>query len=99
MVALHALDGRVDDFDCSAVLFEDTFADAIDGRLASGGVADDAALADVGATGLELRLDENDGGAFPKVGQRAERREGRGKNESGRDEGDVHGEEGRRWLR
>ena len=64
MVAFHALDGRVDDFDCGAVLFEDTVADAVDGRLAGVGIADYAALADVGATGLELRLDENDGGAF-----------------------------------
>jgi hypothetical protein len=99
VVALHALDRRVDDFDRGAVLLEDTFADAVDGRLASVGVADNAALADVGATGLELRLDENDGGAFPGVGQRAERRENRRQNERGGDEGDVHGEEGSGWLR
>ena len=55
------------------MLFEDTVADALDGGLTGVGVADDATFADVGAAGLELRLDENDGFALPGVVRRAER--------------------------
>ena len=65
MVAFHAVDGGVDDFDGGAVLFDDAVADALDGGLAGVGVADDAAFADVLAAGFELRFDEDDGCALP----------------------------------
>jgi hypothetical protein len=65
VVAFHAVDGRVDDFDARAALFGDALADALDGLLAGFWIADDASLADVAATGFELRLDEKDGLALP----------------------------------
>jgi len=61
VVAFHAADGRVDDVDGCAALFDDAVADTLDGGLAGFRVADDAALADVETAGFELRLDENDG--------------------------------------
>ena len=72
MVAFHAVDGGVDDFDGGAVLLEDTVADALDGWLAGFGVADDASFADVFAAGFELGLDEDDGIALPGVLRGAE---------------------------
>ena len=51
MVALHAVDGRVDHFDVGAVLLEDTFTDPVDGGLSRVGVADYAALAYIFAAG------------------------------------------------
>ena len=93
MVALHAVDGGVDDFDGGAVLLEDTVADALDGGLSGVGVANDAALADVFAAGFELGLDEDDGFALPGVLRRAEGAEDCGEDEGGGDEGDVHREE------
>ena len=80
MIALHAEDGRVDEVDAGAALLEDAVADALDGGLAGVGVADDAALADVGTTGFELRLDEDDGGALPGLSGSAESREDGGEN-------------------
>src|SRR5271155_5586375 len=65
VVALHALDGGVDDFYGGAVLLEDAIAHTLDGILAGFGIADDATLADVFAANLELRFDEDDGGALP----------------------------------
>ena len=97
MVAFHAVDGGVDDFDAGAVLFGYALADALDGLLAGFGVADDAAFADVAAAGFELRLDEDDGFALPGLLGRAERAEDGGENEGGGDEGDVHCEEDWRW--
>ena len=72
MVALHAQDGRVDEVDAGAVLLEDAVANALDGGLAGVGIADDTAFAYVGATGFELRLDEDDGGALPGLSGCAE---------------------------
>ena len=95
MVALHAEDGRVDEVEVGAVLLEDAGADAFDGGLAGVGVADDAAFADVGATGFELGLDEDDGFAVPGLVGCAERAEDCGEDERGGDEGDVHRDE--RW--
>ena len=95
MVALHAVDGRVDDLDGSASLFDDTLADTLDGEAAGLGIADDAAFADAETAGFELRLDEDDGGALPATVRRAEGAEDRGENQRGGDEGDVHGEEDR----
>lgn len=90
VIAFHALDGRVDDFDGGAVLLEDAVADTLDGCLTSVGVADDASLADVFAAGFKLGLDENDGFTVPRLVWRAEGGEDRGEDEGGRDEGDVH---------
>src|SRR5438874_7101598 len=94
VVAVHALDGRVDDFDGGAVQFEDAVVDALDGGLAGVGVADDASLADVPAANLELGFDEDDDGALPRMLGRTEGGEHCGYDEGGGDEGDVHGEEG-----
>jgi len=91
VVALHALDGRVDDFDGGALLLEDAVADALDGGLAGVGVADDASFADVFSTGFELGLDEDDGFALPGLLRRAEGGEDCREDEGGGDEGDVHG--------
>ena len=99
MVAFHALDGRIDDFDVGAVLVEDAVANALDGGLAGAGVANDASLADVFAASFELRLDEDDGLTAPRLAQCAEGGEDRGEDESGRDERDVHCEEGWSWMR
>ncbi len=94
MVALHAEDGRVDEVEVGAVLLEDAVADALDGGLAGVGVADDATFADVGATGFELRLDEDDDFAAPGLVGCAEGAEDCGEDERGGDEGDVHRDEG-----
>ena len=45
----------------TAAVFFDTGADAIDGELVGGGIANDSTFADVLAAGFELRLDEEDG--------------------------------------
>ena len=98
VVAFHALDGGVDDFDVGAVLLEDAATDALDGGLAGLGVADDAALADVFAAGFELRLDEDDGFALPGTIWGAECAEDGGEDESRGDERDIHCEKGGSWL-
>jgi hypothetical protein len=98
VVALHAEDGRVDKVERGAVLLEDTLAYALYGGLASVRVAHDASFADVGAASFELRLDENDDGALPRMIGRAESSEDCGKHERRRDERDVHGDEGWRGL-
>lgn len=95
VIALHAKDRGVDDLDIGAVLVNDAVADALDGGLASVGVADDASLADVLAACLELRLDEDDGGALPELILGAEACEDCGQDEGGGDEGHVHREENR----
>src|SRR5437868_3231589 len=65
-------------------------ADLVDGAAASGGVADDAALADEAAADLELRLDESDD-RF--AGRWLEQVADAGQDEAERDERDVdHGE-------
>ena len=46
---------------CCAAQLCDAGPDAVDGELVGGGIAHDAALADVLAAGFELRLDEEDG--------------------------------------
>ena len=97
VVAFHAADRRVDDVDGCAALCDDAVADTLDGGLTSFGVADDAALADVETTGFELWLDEENGFALPGIFRSAKRCNHGGKNEGGRDEGDVHGEEGWGW--
>jgi len=94
VIALHAVDGRVDDFDGGSALFKDAFGNALDGLFAGLGVADDAAFGDVFATGFELGLDEDDGFALPELLRRAESGEDCWQDEGGGDEGDVHGEEG-----
>ena len=72
MVALHPVDGGVDDFHGGAVLLFYALTDSLDGLPAGVGVPDDASLADVFAAGLELRLDEDDGFALPGFIRRAE---------------------------
>ena len=72
VVPLHAEDRRVDEVDGGALLLDDAVADAFDGGLTGVGIADDASFADVGAAGFELRLDEDDGGALPRLIGRAE---------------------------
>jgi hypothetical protein len=94
VIALHAEDGRVDEVEVGAVLLEDAVADALDGGLAGVGVADDATFADVGTTGFELRLDEDDDFALPGLVRPAECDEYRGKDKGGGDEGYVHRDEG-----
>ena len=86
VVALHALDGGVDDFDGGAVLFEDACGDSPDGLPAGFGIANDASLADVFAAGFELGLDEDDSFAVPFFLRRAERGENCGEHEGGGDE-------------
>lgn len=98
MVALHAVDGGVDDFDGGSALLGNAFADALDCLLAGVGVADDASLADVFAAGFELRLDEDDGFALPVVAGSAEGFEDCREDEGGGDEGDIHREEGGRGF-
>ena len=60
-IAFSAGDGRVDDVEVCAADFLDAGADAVDGELMGGGIADDAAFADVLAAGFKLRFDEDDG--------------------------------------
>ncbi len=64
-VAFHAEDGGVDEGEGLAAEGPDGVLDAVDGELVGGGVSDDAAFADVLATGFELGLDEEDGVAVP----------------------------------
>jgi hypothetical protein len=97
MVALHAADGRVDDVDGSAALLEDALADTLDGGLTSVWVADDAALADVEAAGFELRLDEENGFALPRLVWYPESEEDGRENQRGGNKGDVHGQEDWGW--
>ena len=72
MVAFHASDGRVDDVDGCAALFDDAVTDTLDGGLASFRVADNATLADVETAGFELWLDEENGFALPGLLRSAE---------------------------
>src|SRR5437879_10277727 len=65
VIALHAVDGGVDDLERGCAEAARGLADAVDGELAGAGVADDAALADVLAPGFELGLDEDDGATAP----------------------------------
>ena len=65
MVALHTVDRRVDDFNGGTMLLEDAVADTLNGELASVGIADDTALANVLAAGFELGLDKDDCEAVP----------------------------------
>ena len=83
MVAFHAVNGRVDNFDVGAVLFEDTIANALDGRLAGVWVANYASFADVLAAGFELGLDEDYGFAAPGLVWCAERAKDGGEDEGG----------------
>ena len=83
MVALHAADGGVDDVDGCASLFDYAVADAMDGGLASFGIADEASLADVETAGFELRLDEDHGFALPGIFWCSEGEEDCGEDERG----------------
>src|ERR1700761_8661137 len=94
VISLHAVNGRVDDFDGGSALLADTFGNALDGLFASLGVADDPAFRDVFAADFELGLDEDDSFALPELLRRAESGEDRWQDESGGDERDIHGEEG-----
>ena len=90
-IAFGAGDGGVDDVEVAATEFGGAGADAIDGQLVRGGVADDAAFADALAAGFELGLDEKHcvyGGPF------RERCEDRRKHEGRGDKGHVHRKEG-----
>jgi RNA polymerase sigma-70 factor, ECF subfamily len=88
-VAFGAVDRRVDDFDGCAADFGDAGADAVNGELVRGGVADDASLADVLAAGFKLRLDEDDG--FERL--QSHGGDDRRQDERGGDERHIHGEE------
>lgn len=95
-IAFSAGDGRVDDFNLRAAGLFDAGTNAIDGELMRGGIAHDAAFADALAAGFELGLDENDG--LESWNGRPENcLKNRGKDEGGRDEGDIDGEEGDSW--
>ena len=91
-VSLGSEDWRVDDFGGFSSHFGDTGSDTIDGKLMCGGVPDDAAFADVLASGLKLRLDENNHFERRSPGTKGVD-DGRQDEGSG-DEGDVHGKEG-----
>jgi hypothetical protein len=93
LVAFHTEDGGVDDLEVRAVEFGYAVFYALDRGPPGGGVADDASFADVGATGFELRLDEDDGLPLPGMFGGAEGFEDGGQHEGGGDEGDVHREE------
>jgi len=97
VVSLHAEDGGVNEVDGGAVLLDDTVANAFDGGLTRIGVSYDATFTDVGAACFELRFDENNDGALPRVIGSTESREDGGKNECRGDEGNVHRDEG--WGR
>ena len=58
-VALGAGDGRGNDVDVGGAERVEAGADTVNGELVRGGVADDAAFADVLAAGFELGLNEN----------------------------------------
>ena len=83
VIPLHAVDGRVDDFDAVAVLFSCTVADPLDSLLAGFGIANDAAFADVFAASFELWLDEDDCFSLPSFLRRAECGEDGGQDKSG----------------
>lgn len=94
-IAFGAGDGGIDNVDRGSGVFFDAGVDAIDGALVSGRIADDASFADVLASGLELRLDEED--EFESCayrGSSSDCLQERRQDEGSGDEGDVHGEEG-----
>jgi hypothetical protein len=93
-IPFHSKDGRVDEVESLTSERADGVFDAMDGELVGCGVADDASLADVLATGLELGLDEDHGFTLPLGFRRCEGGDDRGKDEGRGDEADVHGEEG-----
>jgi len=95
VVALHAVDGGVDDLEVGGTERQGGLMDAVDGELAGTGLTDDAAFADVLAAGFELGLDKDNGVALPELACGHEGGEDGGKDERGRDEGDVHRE--KRW--
>jgi hypothetical protein len=92
-VAFHTEEGRVDEIEGLAAEIADGGLDAVDGELAGGGVADNAAFADVLAAGFELGLDEDDGFALPLRACGCEGCYDRGQDEGCGDEADVHGDE------
>jgi len=96
VVALHAGDRGVDDFEVDRSQDGRAVVELVDGFFAGFGVADDSSLADVLATYFELGLDEDDGGSLPWRFGGAEGGDDCGEDEGRGDEGDVHGEEGRR---
>ena len=65
----------------------------MDGELVGGGVADDAAFADVLAASFKLGLDQDDGVSLPLLAGGGEGGENGGEDESGGDEADVYCEE------
>ena len=93
-VAFHAEDGGVDEGEGLAAEGSDGVLDAVDGELVGGGVADDAAFADVLAAGFKLGLDEENCVAVPVLACGSERRDDGWENEGGGDEADVESEEG-----
>jgi hypothetical protein len=64
-VPFHAEYGGVDEGEGLAAESADGVFDSVHGELVGGGIADDAAFADVLAAGFELGLDEEDGFALP----------------------------------
>jgi hypothetical protein len=85
VVALHAVNGRVNDVGVMAIQSENGVVNAVDGELPGGGLANDASFADGLAAGLELRLDQEDGASLPMLTLRCEGGEDGGENEGGRD--------------
>jgi len=97
-IAFGTKDWGIDDLNRSGSQGIDAGGHAFDSKTMSRGIADDSALADVLATGFELRLDEDDGFKWRRSLERCPvsrpggayngwQQEGRG------DEGDIHREE------
>jgi hypothetical protein len=93
VVALHSFDGGVDYFERLAAQRGRGGGNSINGVLARGGVANDAAFAYGFATGLELGLDEQDEVSLPRSLLASESGEYGRKDKGGGDERDVHGDQ------
>ena len=90
-VTFHAGDGRVDDLNFPPSQSGNARGDFVDCELMRGCIADNAALADMFASSLKLRLDEDD-----RLGKTAGGGQDCRQQERGGDEGDIHDQEGQR---
>src|SRR5271165_1311848 len=91
MIAFGPMDGRSHDFDCGPADFCHAGADAVDGQAVCRRIADDSPLANMLATRLKLRFDEDDGFEGVSIwGPGANGLRDSRENEGGGDKGHIH---------
>src|SRR5215469_2140792 len=90
MVALHALDRRIDDLKSNCAEFSRAGRNLLDGLTAGLGIANNTTFGNVLAADLKLRLDENDGSTLPLLVCRAQCADHRRQDKCRGNKRDVH---------